>query len=182
MVPITEDFDGYAPPIWVGPTVERLLGSLLPEHVIGLSSIVLTESAKTARVKTHRKGGRKFGPNQRLGLYRPAWRGEPPAIYLVVDNMLGQERPWLQFARDLTVGEVLYHEVGHHLSAKVGRIASNEEGSADAWRRKLWRAHVRKRYWFLRPMVPLIRLLYAVVLRLAQRSRRRRAAGHTHRV
>jgi hypothetical protein len=58
MVPVKEDFDGYAPPTWVGPNVERLLDSLLPEHVIGLSSIFLTESANTARVRTHRKGGR----------------------------------------------------------------------------------------------------------------------------
>jgi hypothetical protein len=179
MVPVTEDFDGYAPPRWIRPTVERLLDSLRPEQVIGLSSIVLTESTKTARVKMHRKGGRKHSPNQRLGFYRPAWRGEPPAIYLIVDNILGRERPWLQFARDLTVAEVLFHEVGHHLNAKVGRISGNEEASADAWRRKLWRAHCRTRYSFLRPIVPLIRLLYAVVLRLAQRARRRRAAAHT---
>jgi hypothetical protein len=59
--------------------------------------------------------GRKHGPSQRLGFYRPAWRGEPPGIYLVVDNILGQERPWLQFARDFTIAEVLFHEVGHHL-------------------------------------------------------------------
>lgn len=90
MVPVREDFDGYAPPSWVGPTVERLLGSLPPEHLIGLSSIVLTESARTARVKRHRRAGRKFG--RRLGFYRPAWRGEPPAIYLIVDTILGGGR------------------------------------------------------------------------------------------
>jgi hypothetical protein len=180
MVPVREDFDGYTPPRWVGPTVERLLDSLLSEHLIGLSSIVLTESAKTARVKMHRKGGRKYAPNQRLGFYVPAWRGEPPAIYLIVDNMLGRERPpWLQIARDFTVAEVLFHEVGHHLNAKVGLISSTEEVSADAWRRKLWRVHCRKRYWFLRPLLRLVRLMHAVVSRLAQRARRRTTAGQT---
>lgn len=120
MVPVREDFDAYAPPSWVAPTVERLLDSLLPEHLVGLSSIVLTESAKTGKVKRSRKAGRKYGPNQRLGFYRPAWHGEPPGIYLIIDNILGQERPWLQFARDFTIADVLFHEVGHHLNAKVG--------------------------------------------------------------
>lgn len=172
MVAVREDFESYAPPSWVGTTVVRLLDSLLPEHVMGLSSIVLTESSKTANVKMHRKGGRKYRPNQRLGFYRPAWRGEPPAIYLIVDNILGQERPWLQFARDFTVAEVLFHEVGHHLNAKVGLLSRNEEGSAEAWRRRLWGVHCRKRYWFLRPLVPLIWLLRVGVSRLAQRARK----------
>ena len=48
MVPVKEDFDAYAPPSWGAPTVGRLLDSLLPEHFVGLSSIVLTESAKTS--------------------------------------------------------------------------------------------------------------------------------------
>lgn len=174
MIPVREDFDGYVPPSWFGPTVGRLLDSLRPEHLMGLSSIVLTESAKTARVKTHRKGGRKFGPNHRLGFYRPAWRGEPPAIFLIVDNILGQERPWLQFGRDFTVAEVLFHEVGHHLNAKVGPLSRNEEGSAEAWRRKLWRLHCQKRYRHLRPLLRPLRLVHAVVSRLAQRGRRRR--------
>ena len=110
MVPVKEDFDAYAPPSWVAPTVRRLLDSLLPEHFVGLSSIVLTESAKTRKVKMRRRGGRKHGPSQRLGFCRAAWRGESPGLYLIVDNILGRERPWLQFARDFTIAEVLFHE------------------------------------------------------------------------
>jgi hypothetical protein len=159
MVPVREDFDAYAPPSWVAPTVERLLDSLLPEHLVGLSSIVLTESAKTARLKSHRRAGRKYGPNHRLGFYRPAWHGESPGVYLIVDNILGQERPWRQFARDFTLAEVLFHEVGHHPNAKVGLISGNEEASADAWRLKLWRKHCRKRYWFLRPLFRSLRVI-----------------------
>jgi len=173
MIPIAEDFDAYAPPAWVTPTVSRLLDSLPPEHLLGLSSIVLTETAKTRKVKMTRKAGRKYSPDWRLGFYRPAWRGEMPAIYLIIDNILSEGRPWLQFGRDFAIGHVLYHEIGHHLNAKVGSISGNEEDSADAWRRKLWRIHARKRYWFLRPV---FRVLASVVRPVARMARRRAAA------
>jgi hypothetical protein len=61
MVPVREDFDAYAPPEWVATTVERLLDSVSPEHLLGLSSIVLTESAKTSNVKMRRRGGAESG-------------------------------------------------------------------------------------------------------------------------
>jgi hypothetical protein len=40
-------------------------------------------------------------PNERLGFYRPIWRGELPCIYLVVDNIVAQNPLPLQIARDL---------------------------------------------------------------------------------
>ena len=98
-------------------------------------------------MKSHRTAGRKYGPNNRLGFYRPAWSGGPPGIYLIVDNILRDERSWLQLGKDFTMAEVLFHEVGHHLNARVGRISGNEEASAEAWQMKLWRTHLRKRYW-----------------------------------
>jgi hypothetical protein len=170
MIPIREDLDVYAPPPWVGPTVGRLLGSLPPEHLMGLSAIVLTEFAKAQKKKMRRRAGRRSHPNERLGFYAPAWRGEPPGIYLVVDNILGSKRPWLQFSRDFTIAEVLFHEIGHHLNAKAGLIAANEEASANAWGRKLWAVHYRKRYLGVRP---LARRLLPVLSRLQQFARSR---------
>jgi hypothetical protein len=54
MVSVKEDFRAYAPPSWVAPTVRRLLDSLPREHLIGLPSVVLTESGLTERAKIRR--------------------------------------------------------------------------------------------------------------------------------
>jgi hypothetical protein len=135
--------------------------------MIGLSSIVLTESATTVKVKMRRRGGRKYSAKDRLGFYRPA-RGEGAIICLIVDNILAHERAvWLQARRDVIIADVLFHEVGHHLNATMGLIARTEEASAEAWSLKLWRLHVRKRYPFL---IPLVRL----GTRLDSLTRRRR--------
>ena len=174
MVPVKEDFRAYAPPSWVAPTVRRLLDSLPPEYLMGLSSIVLTESRLTGKAKIRRRAGRKHSPNERLGFYRPTWRGEPPCIYLIVDNIVALKPLRLQVARDLAIAKVLFHEVGHHLNSKVGLISRNEEASAEAWLRKLWPMHARKRYWFVKPLSPLLKLLLAII---HARNARRRASA-----
>src|SRR5688572_1877596 len=156
MVSIKEDFPEYAAPPWVAPTVRRLVQSIPPTHLIGLSSIVLTESATTVKVKMRRRGGKKYRPKDRLGFYRPAW-GDGAIICLIVDNILAHEgAAWLQVKRDLIIADVLFHEVGHHLNANMGLIARDDEASAEAWSLKLWRLHVRKRYSFLIPLVRLV--------------------------
>jgi hypothetical protein len=63
--------------------------------------------------------------------------------------------------------------VGHHLNGKLGLISRNEAASANTWGRKLWRAHCRKRYWFL---TPVFRLVIAIASRLARFARGRAAA------
>ena len=170
MVPILEDFDGYTPPNWINPTVRRLFASVPEAHVTGLASVVLTESAKTRRIPIRRRAGKKYQANQRLGFYRSTWRGEPPGIHLVIDNILGQERglAWIQIGRDVTLGKVLFHEIGHHLNTRVGLIAASEEESAEAWERRLMRLHLRRRYWFLRPVVPILRFVVTVLRRVKQ--------------
>ena len=168
MVSVKEDLGAYVAPSWVAPTVTRLLQSLQPAHLIGLSSIVLTESATTAKVKIHRRAGRKYGPKDRLGFYRPDRSGGAATIYLIVDNILTHEGDvWLQAKRDVIMADVLFHEVGHHLNAKMGLIARNEEASAEAWSLKLWRLHIRRRYSFL---IPVLRMVHHI----ASLARRRR--------
>jgi hypothetical protein len=168
MVSIKEDFRSYAAPSWTATTVIRLLQSLPPTHLVGLSSIVLTETASTAGVKIRRKGGRKYSPKDRLGFYRPDRSGGAATIYLIVDNILTHEGDvWLQAKRDVIMADVLFHEVGHHLNAKMGLIARNEEASAEAWSLKLWRLHIRRRYSFL---IPVLRMVHHT----ASLARRRR--------
>jgi hypothetical protein len=174
MVSVKEDFRAYAPPSWVAPTVRRLLDSLPSEHLIGLSSVVLTESGMTGRAKIRRRAGRKHSPSERLGFYRPTWRGELPCIYLVVDNIVAQNPLPLQIARDFALAKVLFHEVGHHLNAKAGLISRTEESSAEAWSRKLWPIHFQRRYRFVKPLSPLLKLLLTIIrARNARKSAKR---------
>ena len=57
MIEIHESYKGtFLAPAWFRPTVERLLKSLRPEHLGGLQSVVLTNSASIGRGKTRRVG------------------------------------------------------------------------------------------------------------------------------
>jgi hypothetical protein len=158
MLPIREDYKHYVPPAWVAATVRRLLDSLPEGYAAGLSAVVLTEAAKIGKGKTGRVAGRKYQRRECRGFYQHGHRTEQPAIFIIVDNVLRNERvQWLRFARDAILGEVLFHEIGHHLHYKVGPAGAGSETSADGWERRLWRIHFRKKYWYLRPLVKPIR-------------------------
>jgi hypothetical protein len=74
----------------------------------------------------------------------------------------------LQVARDAAFGRVLFHEVGHHLHLTVGSAGRGGESSADAWENRLSRMHMRKRYGYLSPLFPVLRIVVRV-LRAAAR-------------
>jgi hypothetical protein len=174
MVSIREDYQRYVPPAWVAVTIRRLLDSLPDGYVAGLSAVVLTEATKVGKGKSRRVAGRKHSRRECLGLYRRWPRGDQPAIFIIVDNVLREERlQWLQFARDAMLGEVLFHEIGHHLHFKVGSAGAGDEASAENWERRLWGMHLRKRYWYLRPVVMMV----SEVASLHSKWRRLRQAG-----
>jgi hypothetical protein len=173
MLRIRENYEDYEPPVWVARTVERLLSSLSAGHVSGLSGVVLTESTKIGKGKSRRVEGRKSARNRCLGMYQHKRHGEPAAIFLVVDNILDDDPHlhWLQFWRDSILGDVLFHEIGHHLHATVGSAASGGEASANEWRRRLWRIHLWRKYWYLRPIVKPVRWLAGLLLTWLKRWR-----------
>jgi hypothetical protein len=174
ILPVRHDYRDYRPPKWVEQTIHRLLQSLSRAHVGGLSAVVLTESSMVGKGRAARARGRKYQLRECLGFYRRAHAGEPAAVFLIVDNIL-QTRPqfqWLQFARDAMLGDVLYHEIGHHLQATVGSHAAGGETSAEAWNSRLTQIHIRKRYWYLRPL----RRPAGVLLRTLRRRRAQRTA------
>jgi hypothetical protein len=169
-VTILESYKIFVPPDWFRPTVERLLRSLGPEHVGGLQSVVLTDSASIGRGKTQRVAGRKYDRKACLGFYHQEWRGESAWIQLVADNITrnivaGYPAYVLRFQLvcDYEVAGTLYHEVGHHLHETVGSATPGGEAAAEYWSKRLWRIHLRRRYWYLRPVSlalrPLVRFL-----------------------
>ena len=130
--------------------------SLPLQHVGGLQSVILTDSASIGKGKTQRVTGRKYDRNACRGFYHREWRGQPAWIQLVTDNILvGFPTSLLRFQlfRDLEVGETLYHEVGHHLHLTVGAAGRGGEETAAYWCKRLSGIHFRRRYWYLRPVV-----------------------------
>ena len=176
MVDVHEDYTTYAPPRWARPTVERLLHSLDPSHMNGLTAIVLTDS-KTADA---RKNSRRMRGNRRgvvIGRYHPASSASQAWIEIVVDRVvpdLPQHLAWLQFVRDFAIAGVLFHEIGHHLHATVGSAGRGGEESAEDWRLRLSAVHFNRRFWYLRPILPVLsRLARGVAKRVRDRRIRR---------
>src|SRR5688572_1777939 len=124
-------------------TVERLIASLPETHCRGLGAIVLTDTHTTRSRGTRRSRASRRGTV--LGTYHRPWKGEPAWIELVVDEIVKDlPRPLdrIGLVRDMTVGRVLFHEVGHHLDATVGSVGRTGEHGAEAWGRRLSRAYL----------------------------------------
>jgi hypothetical protein len=175
MVPVREQYADYSPPSWVTPTVERLLGSLSHGHVNGLEAIVLTDSRSTAERKRRRTRAQKHG--LAMGMYHPAWAGNRLWIEIVVDRVVPVVPSHLKvfrWAREVAFAGVLFHEIGHHLHATVGSAARGGEASAEAWRLRLSAVHFMNRYWYLRPVFPLLLRFSRII---ARRERAQRLQG-----
>ncbi len=170
---VHEDYGSYVPPRWVRPTVERLLAGIPLAYLSGLGAIVLTDCSMIGPGKTQRVAGRKYYRNACRGFYRRAYRGSQASITLVVDNIL-KSRPRAAQAfrptQDAMVGEVLFHEIGHHLDRTLGAAAPSGEAAAENWRQRLGRHYFQRRYVWLRP---LARALHPVVLAMARREKLR---------
>jgi len=87
-----------------------------------------------------------------LGRYHPKWNGKPPWIEVRVDKTLEnypQILLWIPLFRDLCLGMVFYHELGHHIHYVIRPEYKEKEDVADDWQTKLMRNFVRKNYWYL---------------------------------
>lgn len=180
MVAVREDYREYSPPRWVRPTVERLLSSLSEGHIGGLSTIVLTDSATADTRKVRRMRRNRAGIVS--GRYHPRWAGDGAWIEIVVDRAVPACPQYLrcfQWARDLAIAGVLFHEVGHHLDATVGAAARGGEPAAEAWRSRLSTLHFAKRYGHLRHFRRAAPLLLRFVRIMARRRSRRLRSGRT---
>src|SRR4051794_28782898 len=117
--PIHEAYRGYVPPGYVIRTVARLLGSTPEKYLLGLDCVVLTNLAgqpRRYRLGKLSQRGRKVSRDQVAGLYHPAWRGNRPWIELYIDKILVKSQAlWIPLLRDFMLGNVLYHELGHHI-------------------------------------------------------------------
>lgn len=177
-VQVHESYKEFAPRPDVVAAVNRLVSSIPSEYLVGLSSIVLTNAAAVPSDRTWRLGGQKWRPRESYSVYHRATRDAAPWIELIIDNLFAEWPPLLlrfKVVQDLVIGSTLYHEVGHHVDARIGGRRERESG-ADEWSRKLSRIHFRRKYWYLAPAILPARSLVRLLIRLRDAIRRRRIA------
>jgi hypothetical protein len=88
---VVAHFSGYKPPFDPVPMIERMLKSVPPKYLVGLSEVVLTNSSglpRGMRRSVTKARGRKVRIVEARGLYRQAWEGKPAWIQIFVDNTL----------------------------------------------------------------------------------------------
>src|ERR1051326_235774 len=157
-VPIYERYEKTKPRPWLRRTVERMVKSVPREHLIGLESIVLSESSFLTSKKL-RVDGRTVPENKCLSFYHLATKDRKAWIELIVDNIGGEYPTWLRRAplvRDLPLSKTLFHEIGHHIEARSLRGAPSTEPEAEKWEIALARPYFKRRYRFIAPLIRLV--------------------------
>jgi hypothetical protein len=167
---VITSFSGYARPFDVAPIVERMLAPVPPKYLIGLKEVVFTNSSGLSRKRRRsvtKARKRKVRIVEARGIYHPAGHANQAWIEILVDNTLKNwEKGWwlsFRFYRDSLLGDVLFHEIGHHIHARVQPEFREKEDVADGWKLRLARQYFRFRHPWLRvllvPFQPLINML-----------------------
>jgi hypothetical protein len=166
---VIECYSDYSPPFDVKAIVVRMLESVPSKYLLGLDEVVLTNSGNLPRARRRavtKSRKKKVRIVRALGLYHAAWRGSSAWIEIFVDNILATRRGWWfrwQFLREGLIGDVLFHEIGHHIHATARPEFREREDVADVWKVRLKRRHNAIHHKWLRlfflPFRPLLRLL-----------------------
>ncbi len=61
----------------------------------------------------------------------------------------------IPFFKNTVLANVLYHELGHHIHYTLRPEHRERENVADEWASRLGAHFVRKKYWYLRPLIYL---------------------------
>lgn len=144
-------------------SLELLLRHVPDEHLRGLRQITLTNSEQ---LQSQMKGKitsekRRIRPADCLGLYGGGH------IRLIMDRIL---EPYpeifllVPLFKTCFIGEVLYHEIGHHIHhLEEPGFRDREEDVADEWKDKLMRAFAKQHYWYV---AGIVRLLWPLLSRI----------------
>ena len=158
-VEIKEVYRNYKPPVDVVDVIRTLL-NYVPQSYLGtLRSIVLTNSSNLSRDRRHGKTkyrGENLRIAESLGLYHQQRQGSSAWIEIFVDNTL---KMWPRLLlrippiRDMVFADVLYHELGHHIQQTISPEHHEKEDVAEKWKSKLRNLYIRKKYWYLLPIL-----------------------------
>lgn len=171
-------YSGYTPPFDVAKLVEKMVASVPPKYLTGLREVVLTNFdalPRKARRGTAKSRKRKFNVSRARGRYHPAWNNQPAWIEIFVENTLRNwERGWwlrFRFLREGHIGDVLFHEIGHHIHFAVRTEYREREDVADVWKARLDRNYSRQSRSLLRVTLRILGFLLGPLLKpLIRRS------------
>lgn len=159
---ITESYKDYIPPINAAAVIRELLRYVPPKCLIGLERIVLTNTFDLPRRRRRSKTWarkRKVKVVEACGLYHSKSDDQPAWIEILVDNLWQYEIRvcrMIPFLKHVVLADVLYHELGHHIHHTLRPEHQERENVADEWSARLGAHFVRKKYWYLRPLLHLI--------------------------
>lgn len=74
---------------------------------------------------------------------------------------------WIPLVREIEFADVLFHEVGHNIHYEKRPEHREKEDVAEDWGSRLIAGYVRRRYWFLTPLL----LPTSLIVKLLQRWR-----------
>jgi hypothetical protein len=165
-IDIIENYNNYMPPFNTKRTINTLLKYTEPKYLSGIKSITLTNAASLShdrRRETTWYKDHKVKILKSRGLYYKAQHGQPASIELFVDNILqGYSRKdlFLPIAQETIVGEVFFHELGHHIHYSLKPEYIERENVAEKYTGRLSRQFLKNRYWYLYPFFKLITKIY----------------------
>jgi hypothetical protein len=151
---IVESYRDYRSPFDVAQAIRELLKTVPEKYIRGLDLIALMNEASLPRkdrlgkVRTRK---RKVDKSRILGRYHAQWQGQRPWIEIRVDKTLTTYPKfllWFPFGRELCLGSVFYHELGHHVHYFIRPEYREKEDVADDWGNRFMANHVRKKYWY----------------------------------
>lgn len=172
-----------APPDWILRVVRNQLLGVERSALVGLDAVVIRSSSELTRRERERFGrgyGKKGNNFQPLGAYYARSRKRSAYIELFWDNIAIRWPAivyWFPFFRELAVAATLFHEIGHHLHQTRAEDRRDKEMVAEEWRRKLNGRYLRRRYWYLFPLLFPLGLLSKRLKTRAGRSNRKHATG-----
>lgn len=144
------------PTVNIRRSVEKLVLKVPPMYLVGLSRIVLRDKgALNRRERRWRRARRKKG-KVILGCYYRATANREARIEIFVDEICNK---WpmillrIPTLRDVFVGSVLFHEIGHHIHRHVLHGHGDPEAAAKDWGRTLLRQAMRRHTWYFLPIV-----------------------------
>jgi hypothetical protein len=174
---IREAYTEYQPPFDVVATVNRLLNGIPHKRFVGVKTVVLSSSQnlskKVRNAKTNSRG-KSYKLGECRGQYIAKSEAQPAWIEIWVDNTLRQwPRGFFHFSifRDIAISAVLFHEIGHHIHTTQVPEHKEKEDVADSWMRKLKRYYYRRQYWYLTPMILVIRFILMPIVSLNKRKK-----------
>ncbi len=157
---IEERYAEYSPPFDVTKIIEGLVAPVPEKYLRGLRKVLLVDTSSLSRrdrIGRTWSRKRKYDKSRILGRYH--YNNGAPWIEIRVDRTIEQWKGrsskwlWIPAVRYFCIGEVFYHELGHHIHRVARPEFREREDVADNWGTKLSVNFVRKRYWYLLPVL-----------------------------